>query len=281
MLLAIFGSDDDDAQPDRDRGDSVPAGFRAAGSGSAVSLRATCATPPSAAELNEFQTQRSELRANVAAEIGLTLLSASVSGRRLIVVQDFYRGARCEGSDGSTILYGASARLIVDIAGFDAKAQLTLPAIAAQVQMGMASAQYKLTARGYVGPLSEVLVDPGELNVESYVKLLASITLLQKRLADDTVNIRPVPLFVDLPVGDVEMATRRRSIGVTFALSQIADGRSLNAARREVEWSSWATEAQEAINETYDSIVGTDADLRPGTDAQNAARSYLGHLRLK
>ncbi|MDQ6946462.1 MAG: hypothetical protein M3256_09350 [Actinomycetota bacterium] len=172
--------------------------------------------------------------------------------------------------------------MVIDISGFDAKAQLTLPAMAAQVQMGVASAQYKLMARGYVGPLSEVLIDPGELNVESYVKLTGAISKLQRLLADDVQNIRPVPLFVDLPAGGDSEGDRRWAVGATFALSQIADGQSLAKSRRVMDWDSWSEEAKQAIEETYTLLVGAkDDDFQPDGAMKASAQSYLGPLRIK
>ncbi len=242
----------------------------------------TCASPPKADELEGFRVQRREIHAHLAGKLGLTLLSGSFSGRRLVVVQDFHRSARCTAEDGSTVVYGASARLVVDIAGFEGSAQLTLPAIAAQVEMGVASAQYDLSARGYVGKVGDLLGAPSALDVENYVKLIDSITKLQQLIADDYANIRPVPLFLELPDATDGDAERRWAVGTTFGLSQLADGRSLNQAKKDIEWDSWSPEAQEAIASIYTEATGqTDPDLRPNDASKASALAFIGRLRLR
>lgn len=279
MLTPVF-----DFRPSsKDRGPTDPPnGPVFTGGGTSFNSIKICAQPPAASELGSFETSRSELRVQAAAKLGLTLLSSNVSGRRLIVVQDFYRGAFCQSEDGWRVLYGVSARLVVDLAGFEARAQLTLPAIAAQVEIGMATASYKLGARGYVGSISQVLVSPTALNVENYVALTGSIELLQKLLADDIPNLRPEPLFVDMPAQGSVDSDYRWSVGLVFALSQVAERQSLSSAKKAIVWETWSDEARSAIEELYLSTLRLpDSDSRPDGAMQSWARSYLGKLRLR
>lgn len=118
--------------------------------------------------------------------------------------------------------------------------------------------------------------------MENYVKLIDSITKLQQLIADDYANIRPVPLFLELPDATDGDAERRWAVGANIGLSQLADGRSLNQAKKDIEWDSWSPEAQEAIASIYTEATGqTDPDLRPRRREQGLALAFIGRLRLR
>jgi hypothetical protein len=243
--------------------------------------RLRCSSPPQATELGQLLDQRFEVHSRFAAELGGAFFSVSASGRRLIIVQDFYRAAPCQTEDGTDVLYGASVRLLIGVSGFEANAKLTLPVIAAAVQLGNMQARYRLEMKGYRGKVGDLLAEPDELNVETYIKLIQSVRELRKRIADDTSNIFPEPLFLDVPNEPDQSALLRGSVGSVFALSQIADGRSLFESRRVVD--NWSDEAQAAIEDVYSQFTEKDerGDYVPDRNSMERARDYLGQLRLR
>lgn len=279
MFIPLF----DDEINESDRGVTGLGAKIAAAAGGAVAPDQTCTVPPTAEELDEFRDERYELQASAAARLGLAFLTGSVSGNRKSIVTDFMRGAFCTSESGSRVFYGASCRLVVDVSGFSADAKLTLPVIAAQVEMGVAKAMYRLSAKGYVGKISDVLGASGDLNVENYVNMIKAIDILKGRIADDTANVRPRPLYLDVDQAEVDVeAGRRLSVGATFALSQIASGRSLKDTRSAIDWESWSPEAQGAILSTFSELLGdVDAESKPSGQAVRVCQSLLGPLRLK
>lgn len=241
-----------------------------------------CENPPAADALSELQIERYEVDYKFAGELSGALFSATASGRRIVVIQDYYRAAPCTAADGTELLYGVSARLSIGVSNFSAGAKLTLPFIAGAVEVGAARATYKLQVRGYVGrdKLAGLIPDLKELNVENYVKLMENIRKLQQLITRDTANIQPRPLFAQLPHVSDPSVVLRSDIGTVFALSQIAEGRSLTRAKSARDWPD---EARDAIEDTYMQLVDEDAtgERQPDRRAAEQADELLGGLRLR
>lgn len=236
-----------------------------------------CATIPTATELDELDKRRFESDASFAGSLSQGLFSGSGGGRRLVVVEDFYRGKYCTAPSGERLLYGAAVRLRVGISEIKAEMKLTLPFIAASAEVGSARAFYHLSVRGYTGPdIADLIPEPGDFNVETYVGLMDKITKIQKLLTSDIANIKPVRLAVELPDNDAGFVLRS-SVGTTWALSQIADGKNLNDALHAYQWSD---EASSAITATYHKLDIADGN-QPHGDATRAAQALLGRLRLR
>jgi hypothetical protein len=236
-----------------------------------------CASIPTATELDELDKRRFESDASFAGSLSQGLFSGSGGGRRLVVVEDFYRGKYCTAPSGERLLYGAAVRLRVGISEIKAEMKLTLPFIAASAEVGSARAFYHLSVKGYTGPnIAELIPEPGDFNVETYVGLMDKITKIQKLLTSDTANIKPVRLAIDVPDTDAAFVLRS-SVGTTWALSQIADGKNLNDALQAYDWSD---EASAAITATYRKLDIADGS-QPHGDATRAAQAMLGRLRLR
>jgi hypothetical protein len=241
-----------------------------------ATLVADCAEVPLASELDEIDKSHFESDATFAGSLAQGLFSANASGRRIVVVEDFYRGKHCLGPSDQRILYGSAVRLRVGVSNFTGDIKLTLPFIAASAEVGSARAQYHLSVRGYKGTaIAELIPEPGDFDVQSYVGLIEKIAAIQKLITQDIDNVVPVRLGIEAP--DNPQAVLRSSVGTVWALGQIADGRGLAEALRAFDWSS---EASSAITSTYTSLqVG--ADERPHGDAIRTTQGLLGRLRLK
>lgn len=235
-----------------------------------------CAQIPTAAELNEIEKSHYESDATFAGTLAQGLFSASASGRRIVVVEDYYRGKYCTAPTGVRLLYGVGVRLRIGVSNIKGDVKLTLPFIAASAEVGAATAQYHLSVKGYTGTdISDLIPQPGDFNVESYVGLIEKIGKIQQLITKEIDKVTPVRLGIELAI-DPE-AVLRSGVGTAWALSQISDGRSLADALKAY---SWTPEASAAISAVYANLQVDDAE-RPHGDAVRTAQRLLGKLRLR
>jgi hypothetical protein len=84
----------------------------------ALSKPSDCERVPTADELDEVDKRHYESDASFAVELSQGLFSAGASGRRVVVVEDYYRAARCTNADGVELVYGVAARLRIGVSDF-------------------------------------------------------------------------------------------------------------------------------------------------------------------
>ncbi len=167
----------------------------------------------------------------MAAKLGFPFGTLSGSGRERVIVLEFSRSAPCLAGDGTELRYGVAVRLAVKVSKYEARTSLTLPVVAAEAQLGRVEAQSMLLVRGYVGAKLGSLIPALEaFSVESYVNLMQRVSQIQALISQDTANIRPALLHV--PPNEVEDEGKHdHALGVTWALSMLADGVSYERAR--------------------------------------------------
>ena len=231
---------------------------------------------PQAADLDLWTWDQYELKADVAAKLGLTVGgSGEASYKSRVLVAEFSRSKSVMRPEGQ-LRYGTAARLIVKVSNFDAKANMTLPFIAAEAQFNRLEASAALRIEGYVGPgAAKQLPKFGSFDVESYVKLMDALNSLTESIGADVDNIRPVRLWTWAEAGDGGKAVDDRltsAVGTMWALTKIADGKPVAEAIAHYRDEDDAV-AQDAIQATYTHLVGSDA--APGGQARARAKELL------
>jgi hypothetical protein len=262
------------SQPDLGLGAAMP------------SFKARCDTPPQAQDLADWDQHYFSLDAHLATKLGFGFGVMSAGARQRIIVLEFSRSAPCIASDGTELRYGVSVRLVVRVSNYEAGANLALPFVAAEAQMGHLQTESTLAVRGYAGQGLAGLIPPLQsLTVDTYVDLMQRISKIQDLLGRDIANVRPALLQV--PETAVEGPNRKveHAVGLVWALSKIADGVSRNQAIADFpskDSEASTTAIQDAYADAYAEAMGTDStgDEAPPAPARAWANGYLAGQRL-
>lgn len=139
------------------------------------------APEPSAAVLDRWDIQAHQYRTE--AEVKLGILGGLFSGRTKLnksgVVQEAKRFQVTQTDGDSRVEFGTAVRLLVATDGVDAKANLTIPNIAAGAQLAHFQARIAMSVIGFTGPLGAMLPAPGELNVDTLPDYLEAFRKIQ------------------------------------------------------------------------------------------------------
>lgn len=158
---------------------------------------------PAPEQLSMWEQENYQFSASAAGSLGFPLWSSSTDDRARIILFGVSRYSDVD-SGRHTYRYGVAIRVLIEILDFKVAAKASLPAIAAQVQLGDLQASSLLMVSGYAGNISATLPAWQDFDVKSYSDYFAAITNLQKIIFDDTANIRPVLLGSTLAAGLVE-----------------------------------------------------------------------------
>lgn len=150
-------------------------------------------TIPQPADLALWEQESYELTAEVAVTLGFPVWGIDSKTDARVMIFGVSRYADVE-SGGHTFRYGTAIRVLLEIIDTENKAQLTLPAIAAQVQLNALQANSQLLISGYVGNISADLPAWQSFDVQTYSDYMASINKLQAQIFGDTANMRSVLL---------------------------------------------------------------------------------------
>src|SRR5207253_2343062 len=95
---------------------------------------------------------------------------------------------------GHVYRYGVAIRVLLEVLQSKDQAKLSLPAIAAQVELGLVQANSQLLVMGYVGSIGAQLPAWQEFDVTAFADYMAAVTKLQDLVFGDLANTRPVLL---------------------------------------------------------------------------------------
>jgi hypothetical protein len=240
--------------------------------------------PPQAGDLDSWQQHIYELDLETAGKLGFGIGSVQSDKRRRVLVLEFSRSKDLMPPGAKQPhRYGTAVRLVVQVSKYDLDANLALPAVAAQAQLGHLQASSELIVLGYVGSdLAQLIPSFSTLDVETYAELMKSVTAIQQKIGGDSDNIRPVPLAVlDQDGHDASTSAFAHAVAVTWALSQIAEAKPLNEARAHFPAIDVAPPVHD-IEHTYRQMAGSELpdDAEPPAAAREKARGILGRLRL-
>lgn len=161
----------------------------------AISNPTVASDPPvTRADCKSWTSAIYQYERSAALAAGFTVGSIKVKGEYRLLVMDVARTAKHINGDNVEV-WGYGYRLLVEVNQVEAVAQLTLPAIAASVELGTAEAAVRLDINGYQGDkMWDLLPQPQPLDVESYREYLQAASRVQKLFASDVDNAVPVML---------------------------------------------------------------------------------------
>ena len=113
------------------------------------------------------------------------------SHKRLGLVQETSRSKTITGSTWAEETWGIAIRLVVATDDWHANVGITVPAVAATIELGLANASAALEVRGYTGDYSSLLPTPTGLNVETYAVYISAFGKLQKQIFADPAHQVP------------------------------------------------------------------------------------------
>jgi hypothetical protein len=244
-------------------------------------------TPPKPEDLDNLEQEIYQLEVNAAVSLGFPVATLSTDLKHAVLVLGVTRYKDVIGTDGHVYRFGVALRAVITVTSTEINFQLTLPTVAAKVQLGDTWASARLMVQGYRGLLGSALPSWQDFDVESYGQYIQKVSELQTKVLDETTNIVPELLGTSAvapaagPPGSASLAGQAASpaasLGMVYALRQIAHGRSLGQALD--EFKSDDREARAAVEATYADRVGGDAGTQPQQEVkQKADADLLGYV---
>jgi hypothetical protein len=133
-------------------------------------------------------------------------------------------------SGGHTYRFGVALRAIVVVSDIKGDGALTLPVVAAKVELEGARASAQLLVRGYKGSgLGDLLPAWQTFGVDSYGQYMTAISALQKQIMKDAGNIQPELLATT--VVSRKVPAPGVAVGTGYGLHAIAEGATLAHAQ--------------------------------------------------
>lgn len=243
---------------------------------------------PPVDELNRFVWRDYWKEAESSGSLEVGVFKGSGSGKRVVIVRDFYRGKEVQGADQSVTTWGVAVRLTVGVSQYSGSATLSLPVVAAEAQLRRAEATCQLDVVGYTGQspkFHEIVKNHpvGDFTVESYARLMQAANDIAAIIMEDEGHVQPVILAYTPPPNPKISAEVRTAVGIAIALDAIR----LRIPQHEME--QWIQELEDkglpitaevtdrAIQTYRDLVVGTT----PTTDEARSAFALMAGLRLK
>lgn len=136
-------------------------------------------SPDAAQELSDWSEDSLQLSVQAAVNLGFNVASVDVKGSHKVIVVQAIRYADHPAPNGVTIRYGAGIELKVDAWAENGDVKATLPMVAAQVTLNVASSSVSLSARGFsdtgLATLSDDLPALASMDVGRYAELVKAL----------------------------------------------------------------------------------------------------------
>jgi hypothetical protein len=175
--------------------DLLPVNVSVAGLMGATDNKGQAPVAPTDPALLSSLTQESyQLSGKLTAKLGFPIASLDTDNDFRVMLFGVMRYVDEIDENQHTYRFGVAIRVLLEIFGASAKADLTLPVIAAHAELGMVSASAQLLIYGYAGDLATSLPNWQSFDVDSYADYLGKVNELQRKILGDTANIRPVLL---------------------------------------------------------------------------------------
>jgi hypothetical protein len=148
---------------------------------------------PSADSLATWQQESYQLDAKFAASVGFPLWGAETTDHLKVMLFGISRYEDVR-SGVHVYRYGVAIRVLLEIFDSENQAKVSLPAIAAQVELDILQANSQLIVLGYVGNIGPQLPDWQAFDVNNYANYMAAVSKLQAQVFGDVANTKPVLL---------------------------------------------------------------------------------------
>jgi hypothetical protein len=231
---------------------------------------------PSADELDNWTQENYSLSVSAAANLGFPVgnVEGSVQHDALM-----FGAARWKDvvSGEHSYRFGVALRALVVVSDIKVSGALTLPVVAAKVELEGARASAQLMVRGYVGnDLGALLPTWQSFGVDSYAQYMGAVSSLQKAIMSDAANIQPELLATT--VFSHKTADPGEAVGSVYGLHAIADGATLAHALDKLDVDD--PDISQAVKAVYQSAIGEDDQRVPSQVQRQNARDQLHGFHL-
>jgi hypothetical protein len=235
---------------------------------------------PDVSQLASWSQENYQLEADAAASLGFPVVHLASQLRHRLCIFGASRWCDVSSGDGHVYRFGVSLRVLIEIESKENQDDLTLPNIAASVQLGTATASAQLIVRGYSSPSVGKLLPPWQsFSVDSYAQYMSAISAIQSEIManDDSV----VPQLLASTIASATLPSSSQAVGTVVALRAVADGRTLQEALNEDHGDEDDRSVRRNSIEQQYRVLNIPADASPTEEQQLQARQQLGDLATK
>jgi hypothetical protein len=233
-------------------------------------------TVPSAGELSDWTQENYAVDVSMAADLGFPIRSVGASIQHDALIFGVSRWKDVV-SNQHTYRFGVALRALVVVSDIKVSGGLTLPVVAAKVELEGARASAQLMVRGYVGSdLGGLLPTWQSFGVDSYAQYMTAVSSMQKAILSDAANIQPELLATT--VFSRQAADPAEAVGSVYGLHAIADGATLAHALDKLGVDD--PDISQAVKALYQSAIGEDDRQVPSQQQRQNARDQLHGFHL-
>jgi hypothetical protein len=229
---------------------------------------------PAAPEVNDLDNWSQEaysLSVSTASDLGFPVGNITASFKREALMFGSSRWKDVV-NGGHTYRFGVALRAIVVVSDILGSGALTLPVVAAKVELEGARASAQLLVRGYkCNALGDLLPAWQSFGVDAYGQYMKSVSDLQKEIMGDAQNVVPELLATTVVARPVPAAGE--AVGSVYALHAIAEGATLAHALDKLGINDSAISG--AAKVLYQSRIGDDERAVPDTQQRQDALDEL------
>jgi hypothetical protein len=235
--------------------------------------------PPSADLLRDWSQETYDMEASVAASLNFAIGQVSTSYSRRVLVFESSRSRDVE-ADGHTYRFGVALRVVVEVDGLKAEGGLTLPVVAAKVDLEGARATSRLSVRGYKGDdLAALLPTWTSFGVDQYAGYMKAISALQDKIMANSAAIDPELLATTATSVPDQSRSTAEAVALVYGLDALSHGLTLEDALRRLP--ELDQEIVGIVRQVYAERVGDAERQRPDEQQSERAKEELGGLRLR
>lgn len=233
--------------------------------------------PPTADQLSDWSAENYILDVSAAADLGFPVGALGVSTKRQVLLFGSSRSTDISGNDGNIYRFGVALRALIVVTDLNVTGALTVPIVAAKVELGYASASAQLLVRGYKGAeLGGMLPSWDSFGVAAYHAYQKAVSDIQSKVTSDQANQSPELLATTALAPSLPTAVM--AVSIFYALDAIARQTSLLDALKDL--GNDERRLADTVRAVYKNRVGDDDSAMPDQQAAEAARKELGHLHL-
>jgi hypothetical protein len=157
--------------------------------------------PATSADLTDLAQEQYNLEESAALTLGFSLANLAPNVSHDVLVYQVARYKDIAATDGNTYRFGIAVEATIVVTVDKFQGGLTLPAIAANVQLGHSTASSDLSVRGYAFQAATAITLPpwGSFDVDSYTDFEKAIDDIVAKVLFDANNIKPVLLATSAP----------------------------------------------------------------------------------
>ncbi|MGN6561475.1 MAG: hypothetical protein ACTHMU_02340 [Thermomicrobiales bacterium] len=256
----------------------MPVNFSAADAHASAGLAADLAVPvpPAADQLNNWAQESYSMEVSAAASLGFPVGNFATSAQHQALLFGVSRWKDVT-AGGHSYRFGVALRVIIVVNEIKVDGALTLPVVAAKVELDGARATAQMLVRGYKGTqLAANLPAWQSFGVDSYAAYMKAVSDIQAIILADNAGIDPELLATTVVAPPLPSAAA--AAGTVYALHAIADGLTLARALAQLE--NHDRDVAATAHAVYQARLGADELAAPTPEQRTAAVEQLYGLHV-